>query len=471
MRAFSLALQSIKSAPMWQAMFINSSPPIAGSKWRARRALASTLCGLLLSHTALVTAQPSHAPHHQDEPSATSPEPATRSHHGANMPSAFGSYAMTREGSGTAWQPEATPMQGRHAMRGDWMLMFDGRLDIVHDHQSGPRGDSKNFTASMLMGMGQRPLAGGTVSLRGMVSLDPAMGAGGYPLLFQSGETADGSTHLVDRQHPHDALMELAASYSRPVGDGGAVFIYGGLPGEPALGPSAFMHRPSGQRNPEAPLTHHWLDSTHITFGVVTLGASRGPWKFEGSWFNAREPDQHRWNIETRSFDSWSTRISFNPAPDWALQISRGDLQSPEGLEPDTRVLRTTASASHHLRLGTARLQTTAAWGLNDKRGPHNARLPGWLLESSLSFEEKHTVFGRFERVKNNELFDVASPLHDQAFRIDKLSLGYVFDFAQTAMLRWSAGAVAGAMSAPSALDAAYGRRPISVMLFLQARL
>ena len=75
-----------------------------------------------------------------------------------------------------------------------------------------------------------------------------------------------------------------------PRGGSGAWFVYAGLPGEPALGPPAFMHRASGVRIPEAPISHHWLDSTHITMGVVTLGVQQGAWKFEVSRFNGREP-------------------------------------------------------------------------------------------------------------------------------------------------------------------------------------
>ena len=146
--------------------------------------------------------------------------------------------------------------------------------------------------------------------------------------------------------------MELAASYSLPLGTDSAAFVYVGLPGEPALGPSAFMHRFSGMRNPEAPLTHHWLDSTHITFGVATLGVSKGPVQLEASWFNGREPDSARWNIETRKFDSWSTRLSYNPTPALSMQVSHGDLNSPEQLEPETRVKRTTASITYQLSHG-----------------------------------------------------------------------------------------------------------------------
>lgn len=390
------------------------------------------------------------------------------------MPSAFGPYDMRRDGSGTSWQPEATPMGGSHVMGTDWTLMAHGFVNLVHDRQSGPRGDTKTVSQSMLMLMAQRDLSAGTLGLRAMLSLEPTMGRSGYPLLFQTGETADGRDHLVDRQHPHDAFMELSASYSLKWGDDGAAFAYVGVPGEPALGPGAFMHRFSGMRNPEAPLTHHWLDSTHITFGVATLGASRGPFKLEASWFNGREPDEHRWNIELRRFDSWSTRLSFNPTDEWALQVSYGDLKSPEQLDPETRVRRLTASASYQTRLGAhTDWGTTLAWGRNHKSGPAGTtKLPGWLLESTAVLHDRHTVFGRIEQVDNNELFHDGDALHGQAFRVRKLSLGYIHDLPIPGAVRWGVGAsVSTFFSIPSALQAVYGERPHGVMLFVQGRL
>jgi hypothetical protein len=388
------------------------------------------------------------------------------------MESAFGRYPMTREGSGTSWQPDATPMDGAMSMKGDWMLMAHGFVNVVYDDQSGPRGDDKAFTESMAMLMAQRPLGPGKLGLRAMLSLDPTMGKSGYPLLFETGESANGVTPLVDRQHPHDAFMELSASYSLPIGGDGEVYLYGGLPGEPALGPPAFMHRFSGMRNPEAPLTHHWLDSTHITFGVVTLGASKGPFKLEASSFNGREPDEHRWDIETRGFDSWSARLSYNPTPQWSLQVSHGDLKSPEQLEPDIRVRRTTASASYQRDTAAGPWQTTLAWGRNDRSGPETSeKLPGWLLESTLVAYDKHTFFGRLEQVQNDELFQPGDPLAGEKFRIRKLSLGYIHDFARTGPVSWGLGGLVGIADAPSRLDAAYGKHPTSAMLFLQGRL
>ena len=392
--------------------------------------------------------------------------------HDHDMKSALGPYSMRREGSGTSWQPDATPMQGLSFTAGEWALMAHGFLNAVVDDQTGPRGDTKSFTQSMAMLMANRRAGPGTLGLRAMLSLDPTMGKSGYPLVFQTGETADGATPLVDRQHPHDFFMELSTTYSVPLGDDGSAFAYFGLPGEPALGPPAFMHRFSGMRNPEAPLTHHWLDSTHITFGVATIGASRGPVQLEASWFNGREPDQFRWNIETRRFDSWSARLSYNPVRALSMQISYGDLARPEQLEPDVRVRRTTASATYHADLSEVQWATTIAYGRNRRTGPGvDSSQPGWLVESTWSLRDTHTVFARAEQVTNGELFGEGDPLHGEEFRIRKLSLGYVYDFAKTGPLKWGVGGVVGFIGAPSRLDVAYGSHPRAYMVFLQSRL
>ena len=464
---------------------IAHDPRRGGALAVVMRRTRSTVCGVLVvGYAAAASGQTKPAPQEEMSQAQAQHDAAPGAGHqgmskdgmdkpmSMSMQGFFGAYPMTREGSGTSWQPEGTPMGGLHDMRGDWMLMLHGFVNAIYDHQSGPRGDNKTFAESMAMVMAQRPVGSGTLGLRAMVSLDPTMGRSGYPLLFQTGETADGRMPLIDHQHPHDAFMELAASYSVPLGRDGSVFIYGGLPGEPALGPSAYMHRFSGMRNPEAPLTHHWLDSTHITFGVLTLGTTRGPWKVEGSWFNGREPDEDRWDIETRRFDSWSTRLSFNPSRQWALQVSYGDLKSPEQLEPDTRVKRTTASASYQTELAGNPWQTTLAWGSNKKEAPsEHKRLPGWLLESTLVLRDKHTVFGRIEQVRNDELFEEGEPLAGQTFRIRKLTLGYIYDFMKTGPVALGVGGLVGFARAPDALDAHYGSDPRSYMVFLQGRL
>jgi hypothetical protein len=322
----------------------------------------------------------------------------------------------------------------------------------------------------MLMLMAQKPVGNdSTLGLRGMFSLDPLMGKSGYPQLFQTGETADGRTPLIDRQHPHDLVMELATTYSTRLSGDSSVFAYVGLPGEPALGPAAFMHRFSGADNPEAPITHHWLDSTHITYGVATLGYVYRNWKLEGSAFRGREPDQYRYNIDTGKLDSHSVRLTYNPTANWSTQISYGHIKSPEQLEPDVDVSRTTASVTANLPYGANNWQTTLAWGRNT---PSSGRASNaYLLESALSVGKSHTFFGRAEHVDKNELFLPGNAMADQYFAVGKLSVGYIYDIPSNTHYRFGVGGLVSAYSVPNELWSTYGSSPRSYMLFVRMKI
>ncbi len=367
-------------------------------------------------------------------------------------------------GSGTSRLPANEPMHGLHLTAGDWMLMAHGFAWGVFTDQGGPRGDAKTFVESM--GMLEASRALGTASrlqLRAMLSLDPLMGDSGYPNLFATGETAGGRA-LVDRQHPHDLFMELSGRIDGKIGPG-SLFVYAGLPGEPALGPSAFMHRRSARFLPEAPITHHWFDSTHITFGVVTAGLATPRWQIEASAFNGREPDEARSDIETPRLDSWSVRGSWNPAPAWSAQLSYGRLHGPERLHPDEDEARLTASVGYT----GATLAATAGWSRKDRK-PGGA-LDAWFAEASWDVTDRHAVFGRGELVENDELFEEASPLHGRRFRVAKFTLGYAYSLPIGKNLSLALGAAASAYAKPGALDGAYGEAPKSVSLFAKLAL
>ncbi len=433
----------------------------------------------------LVSARPAFAQNHQhtmEAPGSTHhhhavPDSAAR--HGARgkhehgdhmaMSAMYGPYPMTREASGTSWQPDRAMHRGLHEMKGSWTLMLHGFADLALDNQGGPRGDQKAFGSNMLMGMAQRPLGPGRLGLRAMVSLEPAtIGKEGYPLLLQTGETSNGRNRLIDRQHPHDLFMELAGSYSVSSGRR-SLFLYAGLPGEPALGPPAFMHRFSGMAFPQAPITHHWLDSSHISFGVLTGGAVLGPAKLEASAFRGREPDENRYGIESPKLDSHSFRVSLNPAPAWALQASYGRLNSPEQLEPDVDVDRTTASAIYAADWGAGHWETTLAWGQNRSRpGP---TLDAVALESAVQLREKHTLFARAERVEKNELFPEGDPRDGRAFHVGQVSAGYRYDFWRSGHVALGVGALGSVSIVPRAIRDAYGDNPTSGMLFAHAEL
>jgi len=378
---------------------------------------------------------------------------------GAAMHGAFGAYAMNRDSSGTSWQPDLGPAMGQMTMTDDWMLMDRVSLLGVYDHQSGPRGGDTVFPAGMLMGMAQRDLGDGTLGLRAMLSPDPFMGRAGYPLLLGSGETANGTTALIDRQHPHDLVMELAASYSRKLDDQTSAFLYLGYPGEPALGPSAFMHRASGMDDPAAPITHHWLDSTHVTFGVATLGLVRGDWKLEASQFTGREPDQHRFGFDHPRMDSTALRLSYNPDEHWSLQVSWAHLNSPEQLEPDGDERRTTASATYVTDFGEeSSLAATLAWGLKSLNNGQN--LNGVLAEAELVPADLWTLFSRAEWEENAEL------VPGQISRVGDLTFGAIRDFRLGDHWKFGLGALYAFDFTPG--HANYGANPHGTMAFVR---
>jgi hypothetical protein len=385
--------------------------------------------------------------------------PAGSAMAGMAMGTSAGFYG---QGSGTSRLPAAEgPMRGYMTQAGAWMLMAHSYAWGVATDQGGPRGRSEAFVQSMAMLMADRDLGERFhVQLRVMNSLEPLMGARGYTNLFATGELAN-DRPLVDRQHPHDLFMELAAKLDYRLGNGDTVFVYGGPVGEPALGPSAFMHRGSARYQPMSPITHHWFDSTHIAYGVVTAGYATPAFQLEASAFKGREPDEHRWNIETPRLDSWSVRGTWTPSPFWAVQVSHGHLEEPEAQHPGEDENRSTASVQY----ARGGLATTFAYSLKD-RVP-GEKLSAFLAEATYELTPRHAVFGRVENVANDELFpDHADPLHERKFRVTKAEVGYAYRLPIVGPLGLALGGTVAAYAKPTALEAAYGKTPVSWTLF-----
>jgi hypothetical protein len=378
-------------------------------------------------------------------------------------------HGDNRQASGTAWQPAITPHDGPMFAIWGWDAMTHGYVNGIYDHQGGRRGSSMWLSQSMLMLMAERPLGEGKLSFRNMLSLEPLMRKSGYPLLFQAGETADGRTPLIDRQHPHDFFMELAGRYDHPVGEEGSAFLYMGYPGEPALGPAAFMHRYSAVENPEAPLGHHWLDSSHIVFGVLTGGYIWRDVKAEVSGFKGREPNQDRWDFDHPDLDSFSGRLTYNPTESWSMQVSYGKLHEPEQTHGGHDTDRVTASVTWGKEFAAGHWQTTAAWG-NNKEG-HGRGQNSFLLESSINPVPVHTVFGRWESLERSDLFVAGQNEAGRTVTVHKLNVGYVHEFWGRGKTTVGAGFSAALHFVPRSLRDDYGTLPASVMLFLRARL
>lgn len=371
--------------------------------------------------------------------------------------------SMDGMGSGTSRLPSTEAMRGVHIMPGaSDMVMLQVNVLPVYTDQGGPRGGTKFYAQSMAMGMWIHDLGGGAkLTGQAMLSLEPAMRHEGYPLLFATGEEAYGRA-LVDRQHPHDLFMELSARLDVPVAPGTRAFLYGGPVGEPALGPSAFMHRASAQYNPEAPITHHWFDSTHITYGVITAGLAGKTWQIEASAFRGQEPDERRWNIESPKLDSWSVRASLAPSPQWLMQVSYGQLKQPEASHPGENEHRFTTSAHYNNGRGLSAMAGFSA----------KTRVPGetrtaWLGELNWDANAHDTLFGRIENVNNDELFpDHDNPLHDRAFRLTKFELGYAYRLRLVGPVQVALGGTGAIFAKPAALSASYGKNPIGATVF-----
>jgi hypothetical protein len=458
----------------------------------------------LLAATALTAASPALAQHEghgapepepmdhgaMDHGSMDNAEPETEGHSGHDAPiqpmthlprhfdgcrsatfdtgqsTVYGTTCRPTEGSGTSRLPgwDAGFTHGNFE-DGKWVVMPHGFLSAQYTDHGGPRGDDMAYATSMLMLTAESQPEWGRLQFKSMMSLEPLMDAKGYPNLFATGETANGAA-LVDRQHPHDLFMELAGRVDFNIGDAASLFLYGGPVGEPAIGPSAFMHRGSAANNPEPPIGHHWFDSTHITYGVITGGIATKTFQLEASAFRGAEPDEDRWGIETPKLDSWSVRATLNPAFEWAVQASYGEIEEPEALHPGEDEHRFTASAHY------ADGPLSAMLAFSAKNRVPGDTLTAFLAEVDWDFSEHDTLFGRFENVRNDEFFpDHDHPLHDMIFRVSKFQAGYARHIPLGETFALTIGGSASAYLKPVALDPFYGDNPLGFTLFARLSL
>ena len=358
-----------------------------------------------------------------------------------------------------------------HGAPSDWSLGLDGVTFATFDGQGGRRGETQ-FNAQnwfMAMGMGRLPL--GTLTLSAGLSAEPfTVGKAGYSEIFQVGE-AFHNLQVTDRQHPHDLVMQLAGAWRVPIGKQVSYTLAGGVVGEPALGPVAFIHRASSSENPAAPLSHHIFDSTHITTGVVTMGADRGPFAIEGSVFRGREPDEDRYDVDFGALDSWSARVWFRPASEWAIQGSHGYLHEPEQLEPgDQR--RTNGSVSWLRERGSNFLAATAAVGRNARRF---STVRALLLEIT-GTSGRTSLYGRFEALTvETEILLFPQIVHrphpgELVDPLRELTSGIVRDVADIHGFRVGIGGDVVFYGVPDFLKLTHDPHPASYHVFVRVR-
>lgn len=377
--------------------------------------------------------------------------------------------------SGTDAEPNSTPFSMLMTTWGSWTLMFHGEAFLSEIQQSGPRGGDKLFSTNWWMPMAQRKFGKGTLTLRTMLSFEPAtVSDRRYPELFQEGETAFGRP-IVDGQHPHDFFMELAALYDYKVSEHTLVSVYAAPMGDPAMGPAAYPHRASASEDPIAPLGHHLQDSTHIAADVVTLGIAHRSFRLEASGFHGREPDEFRWNVNSGKMDSWSARVTANPGQNWSLQYSIAQLHSPESLAPAEDVRRMTASVQYNRPLRRGNWASLLLWGRNQDVAGGNVG-NSYLLESTVRFLERNYAWTRIENVdRTNELLLGGGPeppgFSERYFtRVQAYTVGYEREVGHIPHLSTGLGGQFTWYGVPDALKPIYGERPVGGIVFLRLR-
>lgn len=393
------------------------------------------------------------------------------------MPLPPAAELLMGEVSGTSINPASVVMPMPMMMHGEWNLNFMGDAFVTDTQQSGPRGADKLYSTSVFMGSAEHAIGRGAFLFDLMLSLEPAtITDREYPLLFQTGETAYGKP-IEDGQHPHNLVMGIGVHYAHPLNDTAIFEVYFAPVGDPALGPAAYPHRASAAEIPQAPIGHHWEDSTHISYEVATVGLKYKSMRLEASGFHGGEPNENRWNIAIGAMDSWSTRLSFFPAPNWTAQVSTGRLTHPEALEPGD-VLRTTASMEYSRPLGKSEWSTSFVFGRNH----HTATGTGtnaFLAETLIPYRTDNFFTGRWELVDKDGLF-AAQPLIEQqllatagttTFRIGEYTLGYTRYFPLWAPLETGIGANFSTYTLPAAIVPSYGAHPFGVNFYLHFQL
>jgi hypothetical protein len=397
-------------------------------------------------------------------------------HQGITMNS--GSLIETLEqhaGSGTDVQPSSTPTEMLMQSRGNWTFMFHGEVFLSEMQQTGPRGANKFSSTNWFMPMAQRKLGRGTLTLRTMLSLEPAtIGQERYPELFQQGETAFGRA-IVDGQHPHNFFMEVAAIYDYHITENTVLTFYAALVGDPALGPPAYPHRASASENPIAPLGHHLEDSTHISDDVVTAGITYRMFRLEASGFHGQEPDEYRWDIDSGRIDSWSARATINPRQNWSFQYSIGQLASPEELFSDEDTRRMTASLIYNRPIHDGNWASMLLWGRNQSLQDGNVG-NAYLLESTLRFLNRNNAWTRIENVdRTNELLlgesFLPSGFVERYFtRVQAYTAGYDREIGNIPHLSAAIGGQITWYGVPSILQSTYGSHPFGAVVFFRLR-
>ena len=367
-----------------------------------------------------------------------------------------------------AWLLTSSPTAAQEAQgTGEWEWAASANVFFGYNYQQREFRDFSEWESqNWFMAGGQRRTERDRARLQAMFSLEAfTIQDVGSPQVFQTGETFKNAP-LIDYQHPHDLIMALGGDYQ--VMAGRVRLAFGAdLVGSPTLGPAPFMHRASASENPQAPLAHHYLDSTHITHGVLRTGIGLGRFMLEGSWFRGQEPDEDRLDLDLGALDSGAVRISWLRGP-WSAQLSGAYLTRPERVSPfDAK--RVTASVARDVGIGSRGISWLAAFGQN--REAHG-NFEAYLFEATWRPSPPNAFYTRLESVAKDILDAGFHPTvfhrHRQS-QVAAVTGGYARDLVQSVRGTLGVGGDITAYGVPANLKESYGA-PLSFHVFLRFR-
>jgi hypothetical protein len=249
----------------------------------------------------------------------------------------------------------------------------------------------------------------------------------GTPELLQIGENQANGQPFVDAQHPHSSpLMGLTLSDTISLGDDkSALKLFAAPRGESTDGPIAYMHRITGEVNPDTPLGHHiGQDVGHISSTVLGESLKLGSFHIESSIFNGSEPDPTQVDLPLGPINSIAVRGIEEFSPNVMAMASYAWVGTPEpGISNDQRY---SASIYMHIPLNDSMtFHNTLIYGgvTNiDNTSSLNSFLDEFLFNSAVA-----SIFARVEVLQRtpNELQIPGLPNSDTGQWVSAFTLGY----------------------------------------------
>ncbi len=383
----------------------------------------------------------------------------------------FFDLARSRMGSGTSWMPSSSPIYGLMTRFGrDWGFMARGNIFAGYNWFSSERGGKRFISTNSLLFMVWHRLGRGEILPRMILSWEAFTIRDGYALVGQTGDSSH-PARFRDRQHPHDLFSELAVMYSFKVHEEIAMQVYLAVAGAPALGPNSYLYRDSAVSDPLAPLGYSAQDAPRVSAPVVTVGVFTRELKFEVSWFNGRGHDGRFWDIDLDLPDSFATRLTYNPRPNWSAQASYGYLRGPDPRRPDLSVHRLTTSATYNVRRGPeANWASTVVLGENLEEG--GAHVTTCLAETNWNIDGHNTIYARLEYAdKFARNLIVEETGRARRVRVGMLGVGYAYYFRPLLSLAPALGARFSMVPLDARLEPLYGTRlAVGILGYLQIR-